>query len=96
MAYRDKRPVDELSIEELERVLTIRKREMREKQMARMKKTGRVLSTDVAPELPKDVPISDIINQQLEALSNNNQPVTPAPQPVQPPMVKTGNPRFDE
>ena len=94
MAYRDKRPVDELSIEELERVLTIRKREMREKQMARMKKTGRILSTDVAPELPKDVPISDIINQQLEALSNHNQPK--APTPIQPPVVNGGNPRFDE
>lgn len=98
MTYRDKRPVDELSIEELERVLTIRKREMREKQMARMKKTGRVLSTDVAPELPKDVPISDIINQQLEALSNGNQSKAPAPtpQPIQPPVVKGGNPRFDD
>ncbi|NWF67730.1 MAG: class D sortase [Chloroflexi bacterium] len=41
---RDKRPVDELSIEELERVLAIRRREERHKQMQRMQRTGRVLA----------------------------------------------------
>jgi sortase A len=40
---RDKRPVDELSIEELERILAIRKREERQKHMSRMQRSGRVI-----------------------------------------------------
>ncbi|MDX2138254.1 MAG: sortase [Chloroflexota bacterium] len=51
---RDKRPVDELSIEELERILAIRKREARMQQMERMKRDGRVVvdtrKPKVAPE----------------------------------------------
>ncbi len=46
---RDKRPVDELSIEDLERVLAIRKREQRQQRLERMRQTGRVLET---PETP--------------------------------------------
>jgi sortase A len=40
---RDKRSVDELSIEELERVLAIKRREARQEQMQRMQRTGRVV-----------------------------------------------------
>ncbi len=40
---RDKRPVDELSIEELERILAIRKREERQKRLEQMRTRGRVL-----------------------------------------------------
>jgi sortase A len=40
---RDKRPVDELSIEELERILAIRRREARMQQMQRMQRDGRVV-----------------------------------------------------
>jgi sortase A len=43
---RDKRPVDELSIEELERVLAIRKREARQQQLHRMRSSGRIVGTD--------------------------------------------------
>src|SRR5690349_12838640 len=39
----DKRTVDELSIEELERVLAIRKRQARQEQLQRMQRTGRVM-----------------------------------------------------
>lgn len=45
---RDKRPVDELSIEELERILAIRKREEREKRLRRMRDSGRVIETPPA------------------------------------------------
>lgn len=48
---RDKRPVDELSIEELERILVIRKREARMQQRQRMKRDGRVV-TGAQPKLP--------------------------------------------
>ena len=40
---RDKRTVEELSIEELERALTIKRREERQKKMERMKRAGRVV-----------------------------------------------------
>ncbi len=38
---RDKRPVDELSIEELERILAIRRREQRQRQLHRLEQQGR-------------------------------------------------------
>lgn len=46
---RDKRPVDELSIEELERILAIRKREDREKRLRRMRESGRVIEPAPSP-----------------------------------------------
>lgn len=46
---RDKRPVDELSIEELERILTIRKREERQKNLTRLQRAGRVVEQPAAP-----------------------------------------------
>lgn len=49
MSMRDKRPVDELSIEELERVLAIKKREARQSQMNRMKRDGRLMAPTIAP-----------------------------------------------
>lgn len=51
---RDKRPVDELSIEELERILAIRKRDARQQQMNRMKRSGRVVASpeSKAPAAP--------------------------------------------
>lgn len=46
---RDKRPVDELTIEELERILAIRKREQRQGNMARMQRAGRVVAVEPPP-----------------------------------------------
>lgn len=45
---RDRRPVDELSIDELERVLAIRKREERMQRLERMRQTGRIIETPAA------------------------------------------------
>ncbi len=42
---RDKRPVDELSIQELERILASRKREDRQKTMLRLQRAGRLVET---------------------------------------------------
>lgn len=41
----DRRPVDDLSIEELERVLALKKREARQKNLRRMRTSGRVIDT---------------------------------------------------
>lgn len=43
---RDKRPVDELSIEELERILAIRKREERQGKLQRMQRSGRIVPAE--------------------------------------------------
>ncbi|NWG16524.1 MAG: sortase [Chloroflexi bacterium] len=53
---RDKRPVDELSIEELERILAIRKREERLKNLNRLQRAGRVVAEPAAT--PADRPLS--------------------------------------
>jgi sortase A len=50
---RDKRPVDELSIEELERILALRKREEREKRLRRMREAGRVIEPVTPPASPR-------------------------------------------
>lgn len=55
---RDKRSVDELSVEELERVLAIRKREERQRQLARMKRSGRVVGNGDQPLPPKVEPVN--------------------------------------
>jgi sortase A len=44
----DKRNVDDLTVEELERVLAIKKRDARQEQMRRMKRTGRVIEPEQA------------------------------------------------
>lgn len=49
---RDKRPVDELSIEELERILAIRKREQRQQRLERMRQIGRVMDAPAAASPP--------------------------------------------
>lgn len=50
----DKRSVDDLSIDELERVLAIKKREARQDQMRRMRRTGRVIEPEQPAPPPSD------------------------------------------
>jgi len=45
----DKRNVDDLSVDELERILTIKKREARQARLERMKRSGRVIDTGNTP-----------------------------------------------
>ena len=55
----DKRTVDELSVEELERILTIKKREDRQTRLKRMKQSGRVIETVDAALPPQPAPQSN-------------------------------------
>jgi sortase A len=85
---RDKRSVDELTLEELERVLAIRRREARQAQLARMKRDGRVVTASqpasAAPPAPKptvDVPPGLTVDD--EGVSPNGlreKPVSAPPQ----------------
>lgn len=52
----DKRTVDELSIEELERILAIKKREVRQKQLRRMRNNGRVVGVEPPTASVKSTP----------------------------------------
>jgi sortase A len=65
----DKRTVDELSIEELERILAIRKRQARQEQLQRMQRTGRVVQQ----------PVQTIPAQRIGAEAPpENTPILPA------------------
>ena len=66
---RDKRPVDELSIEELERILAIKKREERQKRLSRMQREGRMVEPEAA---------ADPIPQSLETAPQQYDPVEAA------------------
>jgi sortase A len=93
---RDKRSVDDLSIEELERVLAIKKREARQKQMARMKRSGRVVATEqkVAPprQTPTQPPIQpgEVPGQPAALQQKQAQRTSP------PPIISSGNPHFED
>lgn len=63
---RDKRTVDELSIEELERILAIRKREERQGKMKRMERAGRVVPSESA-KAPTAPDFSAIVQQTQTA-----------------------------
>ena len=52
----DRRPVDELSIDELEEILAIRKREAREARLKRLRAEGRVLDVPEAASAASDQP----------------------------------------
>ncbi|MBI1279604.1 MAG: sortase [Anaerolineaceae bacterium] len=95
---RDKRPVDELSIEELEKVLAIRKREEREKRLDRMKRAGRVVGPEVAAA--SSAPIPQIPGVTVPAVPDS---VVPAPvtQLITEPMsarvgYSTTTPQFED
>ncbi|MCA9904746.1 MAG: sortase [Anaerolineae bacterium] len=96
---RDKRPVDELSIEELERILVIRKREARMEQRQRMKRDGRVV-TGAQPKLPpvQPQPVITVTSPQPvedeSATLNESEPVA-VPDQVELP-VDNSQPRFED
>ena len=56
---RDKRPVDELSIEELERILAIRKREARRARLQRYESSGRRIATPDMEDDDDDSPAAE-------------------------------------
>lgn len=82
---RDKRPVDELSIEDLERILAVKKREQRQHKVARMQRYGRVVQDPTpapAPVTPvvgkQHPPEAAILQQQAKALSPATEPYRPS------------------
>lgn len=76
---RDKRPVDELSVEELERILTIKKREERQQKLKRMERAGRIVAPETAAPPPSPVVVNlgsaSILPPELERVVNPPPPV---------------------
>ncbi|MEO8610516.1 MAG: sortase [Chloroflexota bacterium] len=67
---RDKRPVDELSIEELEHILAIRKREERQGKLKRMERAGRVVPSESAKSSAPVFPVLNFPDAQSTAASS--------------------------
>ncbi len=92
---RDRRPVDELSIEDLERVLAIRKREQRQQRLERMRQTGRVVETPEATAPPARP-------AQTQAIAQSPAPTRPAPtiearpSPSESPTQRDAAPTFED
>ncbi|MGQ9889464.1 MAG: sortase [Aggregatilineales bacterium] len=84
---RDKRPVDELTIEELERILAIRKREERQRKLDRMRRAGRIVSP-VSPGAVQHPPAAAVL-QRAQA---------PVPASAGPAVngARDAHPRFDD
>jgi sortase A len=100
---RDKRPVDELSIEELERILAIRKREARQARLRRYQNSGRRVVTPDDVEDVEDTdgaPVVDVETQQIsepEAVETAPSPApTAAPPEPAPPDYDDGTPHFED
>ncbi len=73
---RDKRSVDELSIEELERILAIRRRQDRQKKLERMKRSGRMVETPTNGG-KQHPPVGAILAAEGPRTLQKPQPVTP-------------------
>jgi sortase A len=90
---RDKRPVDELTVEELERILAIKKRQDRQQKLKRMERAGRIVASESpTPTAPNGLP------PELERLvtptpSASEAPLSEEPQPV---VLREAAPRFEE
>ena len=80
---RDKRPVDELSIAELERILAIRKRALRQERLRRLEQQGRRVSAPVE--------LSAGLSPEPSTLLQDAEPVAPPP-----PHAVDDVPRFED
>ncbi len=89
---RDKRPVDELSIEELERILAIKKREERQRKLKRMERAGRLVNNGKPEGRPAPPPPA---SGEAASLPQNPAPASPPPvEKVIP--VRESQPRFED
>lgn len=72
----DKRSVDDLSVEELERVLAIKRRDARQEQMRRMKRTGRVIEPEQAVPPPEQIQVPPPVTDSQLPSETVNIPAT--------------------
>ena len=93
---RDRRPVDELSIDELERVLAIRKREERIQRLERMRQDGRIVATHSAPAASVQESVQPVRVNNAAAEPARAPMLQPAKAPVHDDAIADTSPRFEE
>jgi sortase A len=91
---RDKRPVDELSVEELERILAIKKREARQQRLQKMERGGRLVQNPVPEPMQIEPAPAAAIRVSVPALEPAHPlpAATSKPTPVKPDAL----PRFED
>ena len=96
---RDKRPVDELSIDELERVLAIKRREARQQRLQKMGRSGRLVDHS-SPEPvyvePAAAPPSSPVRITVPALEALSAAVAAAETPQTVDTIPESSPRFED
>jgi sortase A len=100
---RDKRPVDELSIEELERILAIKRREARQERLTQLRREGRVIDTGAPPPIVVQEPPPMTAAPAAAALLTPASAIKPAPlvspaptAPIPPGSPLSMLPQFDD
>lgn len=86
---RDKRPVDELSIDELERILAIRKREARQARLQRLERRRVPILPPIDDPIQRDTLLTSIVEEQL-----GGGPISVPP--VNQPAVDDESPHFED
>lgn len=92
---RDKRTVDELTVDELERILAIKKRQDRQQKLQRMERAGRLLNPEAqSAPLPSPIPLAEsAVSQPASILPPElERVVNPPPAP----RVREVAPRFED
>lgn len=93
---RDKRPVDELSIEELERIVAIKKREARQQRLQKMERGGRLVQNPIPePQQIEPAPAAPI-RVSVPVLEPTNPAITAASERPTTPVVADAMPRFED
>lgn len=93
----DRRSVDELSIEELERILAIRKREARQERLRRYDGRGRRVAVPVVPDVA-ETPVLAASKPEPEPLPQRHEAAAEL-EPVEPPVtydITDEVPRFED
>ncbi len=94
---RDRRPVDDLSIEELERILVIRKREARQQRLRRYENQGRRIAMPDVP-LPSEIQPDDEAEPEPEIVPQQHEAAAEV-EPIEPPItydITDEVPRFED
>ena len=93
---RDKRPVDELSIEELERILAIKKREARQQRLQKMERGGRLVQNPIAEATQFESAPAAAIRVSVPALEPANSIVSAPAERRETSVVVDTVPRFED
>ncbi len=94
----DKRSVDDLSVNELERLLVMKRREARQARLRRMRQSGRVIDTGQEP--PSDQPTASPANTAPNPTANSSQasglPAATVQVPPESVQRRKSVPRFED